>query len=103
MGLPFSLDLSINHSSQKIIFEEEMKKCNTAEYTLQSTKCVEFCSLGILNNFWGSFVVDVIQVGNMILYEWELVQKISPFDDGIEKLGYSYDDLKFQYLSLIHI
>jgi hypothetical protein len=97
MGLPFSLDLSINHNSQKIIFEEEMKKCKTAEYTLQSSKCVEFCSLGILNNFWGSFVVDVIQVANMILSEWEMNQKLGHFDEGIDSLDFTYDDLKFQY------
>ena len=97
VGLPFSLDLSINHTSQRIIFEEEMKKCDNAEYIMESSKCLEFCRLGILNNFWGSFIVDVIQVGNVILYEWEKVQKVSHFDDGISKLDYSYDDLKFEY------
>ena len=97
IGLPFALDLSINHSSQKNIFEEEMRKCESVEYIMLSKKCVEFCNLGILNNFWGSFVVDVIQVANMILNDWEDVQNVSHFDEGIESIDFTYDELKFQY------
>ena len=97
VGLPFSLDLSINHNSQKSIFEEEMRKCVTPEYILQSSKCVEFCNLGILNNFWGSFVVDVIQVANMIMTEWETHLNVGHFNEGIDGLGFSYNELKFQY------
>ena len=97
VGLPFSLDLSINHNSQKLIFEEEMRKCDNAVYIMQSSKCMEFCNLGILNNFWGSFVVDVIQVANMILNNWEESQNVSHFEEGIEHINFEYDELKFQY------
>lgn len=97
VGLPFSLDLSINHKSQKNTFEEEMRKCSTAEYIQNSPRCIEFCNLGILNNFWGSFVVDVIQVANLILDEWDAKHNLNYYSDAPEEVPFTYDQMKFQF------
>jgi hypothetical protein len=97
IGLPFSLDLSINHKSQKNTFEEEMRKCSTAEYIQSSNRCIEFCNLGILNNFWGSFVVDVIQIADMILNEWDIVNNYTYYKSDDDDIPFTYDEMKFQY------